>query len=152
MGSGEVGRWGDAESGRRGDAENKNFLMPLKFSSLSSDFSLRPPSGSEVWNRREPPRLQLPHRVPASPPPRVFFSCSLFRHSSYNEKIDFLASAKGFNFYSRSVNRESLWRIFKICLISCVRSFLTTRVTLRSRTITTSSKPIVTTTSSGFEA
>ncbi|MBD2614609.1 beta-ketoacyl-ACP synthase [Nostoc punctiforme FACHB-252] len=33
--------------------------------------SPRPPSGSEVWTRREPPRLQLPHRIPASPRPSV---------------------------------------------------------------------------------
>lgn len=57
-----------------------------------------------------------------------------------------------FRVYSRLVNRASPCKVLRICLISWVRSFLTTRVTLRSRTITTSSNPIVTMTSSGFVA
>ena len=71
---------------------------------------------------------------------------------SYNQQQDFEPSTKGCKFYNKPVNRPSFCRIFKICLISWVRSFLTTRVTLRSRTITTSSKPIVTMTSSALEA
>jgi ribosomal protein S18 acetylase RimI-like enzyme len=47
----------DAESGRHGEAE------------INFPASPRPPSGSEVWTRQEPPRLQLPHRVPASSSP-----------------------------------------------------------------------------------
>ncbi|MBH8574641.1 hypothetical protein I8752_16740 [Nostocaceae cyanobacterium CENA369] len=34
--------------------------------SLTIKNSPRPPSGSEVWTRRKPPRLQLPHRVSPS--------------------------------------------------------------------------------------
>ncbi|BAY13368.1 hypothetical protein NIES2098_65630 [Calothrix sp. NIES-2098] len=87
---------------------------------------------------------------PASLPPASSHSPI----SSYNETSRILASAKGFKFYSysKSVNRGSLWSVLSICLISWVRSFLTTRVTLRSRTITTSSKPMVTITSSGSVA
>jgi hypothetical protein len=49
--------------------------------------------------------------------------------------------------YSKSFNLSSSPKILMTCLISCVLSFLTIKVTLPSLTTTTSSKPMVTMTS-----
>jgi len=54
---------GDAGTEINVDLERREVGKAVKFLLSASP---RPPSGSEVWTRREPPRLQLPHRVPAS--------------------------------------------------------------------------------------